>query len=155
MTLQEEDRKRCAVYVRVWSGENHEGPSWALQVETCMRKARALGFRDSDVVVVEDYDPGTGTIRPGLDKVRSDVAEGEVSVVVVYDPEVLARGMGTQFFLMDDIESHGAKLHFARDDFEDSPEGRLFRLTRKFLAEYLDEQKKARYTRRRKAKRDK
>lgn len=152
MTLREKDGKRCAVYVRVWSGEDQQEPSWALQVEACMRKARALGFRDSDVEVVEDCDPGTGTIRPGLDKVRSEVAEGEVSAVVVYDPEVLAQGMGNQLLLVDEIEGDGAKVRFAREGFEESPEGRLFYLTREFLTEYRERKRGIRSTHRRAGK---
>jgi len=134
-------RKRCAVYVRTWSEDDPE-LGWALQVKACVRKAIALGYGYGEVDIIEEHHPGTGTIRPGLDEVRSRVAEGKVSAVVVYSPEVLAKGMGSQLFLVDDIEGNGARVYFAREGFDSSPEGRFFRLTRKFLTKYLEEKKR-------------
>ena len=140
-----EARKSYAIYVRTWDDDGPERGS-DLQISACVMKAIALaserGEADMDVDITQEHHPGTGPIRPGLDEVRDSVAKGKVSAVVAYDPEVLAEGLGSQIFLIDDIESHGCGVYFAREGFDSSLEGRFFRLVRRLLATYREEKKK-------------
>lgn len=135
-------RKSYAIYVRTWDDDGPDRGS-DLQIKACVMKAIALaserGEADMDVDITQEHHPGIGTIRPGLDEIRNSVAEGKVSAVVVYDPEVLAQGIGDQIFLVDDIESRGVRVYFAREGFESSPEGRFFLWARKFLTEFFEE----------------
>jgi DNA invertase Pin-like site-specific DNA recombinase len=150
VTHHEEGMKSYAIYVRTWDDDGPDRGS-DLQIKACVMKAIALaserGETEMDVDVIQEHHPGIGTIRPGLDEVRDSVAKGKVSAVVVYDPEVLAQGMGTQIFLVDDIESHGCRVYFAREGFDSSPEGRFFRLVRRFLAKYCEEKKRVKSAR--------
>lgn len=138
--------KSYAIYVRTWDDDGPERAPEA-QIKACVMKAILLANErheeDMDVDLTQEHHPGTELIRPGLDEIRKSVAEGKVSAVIAYDPEVFAESLGSQVFVIDDIENHGVGVYFAREGFDASPEGKFFRLIRKLLARHREETKKA------------
>lgn len=95
----------AAIYARVSSEDQGKGFSLPTQVEACLELAKREGY-----VVPENYifqEEISGTIldgRPELRKVRELVNTKAVAVVIVHDPDWLARKLGYQILLDEEME---------------------------------------------------
>src|SRR5215210_6376704 len=63
--------------------------------------------------------------RPGMDRVRDLVAEGNVSVVLAQDRDRFAREPALHYLLKGELREHGCDLRALNDRGDDSPEGEL------------------------------
>lgn len=129
----------AATYVRVSTDEQAEhGYSLGHQREQCRERALALGAAD-----VQEYaDEGvSGAVldRPGLSALRAAVKAGAIGLVVVYDPDRLARKLAYQLLVTDEIEAAGARLDFVNFEWRNTPEGQLFYALRGAVAQYEKE----------------
>jgi site-specific DNA recombinase len=126
----------AAIYVRVSTEEQAEhGYSLAHQREQCRGRAAELGATD----VCEYADEGvSGAIldRPGLSGLRAALRARTVRLVVVHDPDRLARKLAHQLLLTDEIEAAGARLEFVNFEWRHTPEGQLFYALRGAVAQY-------------------
>jgi site-specific DNA recombinase len=57
-------------------------------------------------------------------------------MVVMYDPDRMARRLSIQLLLTDEITKAGARLEFVRFDWQDTADGRLFYAMRGAISEY-------------------
>lgn len=126
------------MYVRVSTEEQvRHGHSLGAQEEDCRRRARSLGYRDDQVLLIrEEGVSGEAVDRPGLNRLRDLVAAGGVRHVVMYDPDRFARNLSLQLIVTDEIVRAGAQLEFVNFEWRDTPEGRLFYSLRGAIAEY-------------------
>lgn len=128
---------RCAgIYLRVSSEEQAQhGYSLAVQRERCLETAHRLGaYR-----VWEFADEGvSGSVlnRPALNQLREAVRQGEVDLVVVYDPDRFARNVAHQLLITEEIERCGARLEFVNFEWKNTPEGQMFYTIRGAVAQY-------------------
>lgn len=126
----------AAIYIRVSSDDQaRHGFSLSAQRESCLQHARTLGATS----VREFSDEGvTGSVleRPGLRALRTAVRQGEIHLVVIYDPDRFARHLSHQLLVTEEIERAGARLEFVNFDWQNTPEGKLFYSMRGAIAEY-------------------
>jgi site-specific DNA recombinase len=122
--------------VRVSTDEQAEhGYSLAHQREQCRRRAAEIGATS----ISEFADEGvSGAVldRPGLAALRVAVREHAVNLVVVYDPDRLARKLAYQLLVTDEIEAAGVRLEFVNFEWRNTPEGQLFYALRGAVAEF-------------------
>jgi site-specific DNA recombinase len=125
--------------VRVSTDEQAEkGYSLSHQRARCRERAIELGASK-----VQEYaDEGvSGSLldRPGLAALRRAVRAKAIDLVVVYDPDRLARRLAYQLLITDEIEASGAKLEFVNFEWRNTPEGQLFYALRGAVAQYEKE----------------
>jgi site-specific DNA recombinase len=145
---------KAAIYLRVSTEDQAQKYSLDAQREACRRRAVELGALD----VLEFSDPGvSGELleRPGLGALRSAMLGGEVALVVVLDPDRLARKLGLQILLTEEIERAGVRLDFVEFEWKNTAEGQLYYHMRGAFAQYEKAKIKRRtaYGRQQKAKR--
>ncbi len=125
---------RTAIYGRVSTEDQLERYGLPTQLRACREHAAKIGL----TILAEITDDGiSGTIldRPGLEKIRRMVREGEVDVVLMLDVDRLSRELSHLLILKPEIERK-ARLEFVTAKFEDSPSGRMFFGIRGVIAQY-------------------
>ncbi len=129
----------AATYVRVSTDEQAErGYSLAHQREECRRRAAALGAAEGREYADEGVS-GAILDRPALTRLRAAVRARTVGLVVVYDPDRLARRLAHQLLITEEIEAAGARLEFVNFEWRHTPEGQLFYALRGAVAQYEKE----------------
>jgi len=88
------DPGRIAVYIR-WSTEDQGlGHTLAIQSDACRHYCLSQGWQLQDRFIYVDEGWSGGTLkRPALDRLRADVENGFISVVVVYKLDRLSRNI--------------------------------------------------------------
>jgi len=136
--------EKAAIYARVSTAEQAEkGYSMDTQLEACRKKALELGIEDIKDFIDDGFS-GDFIDRPGLSQIRQCVANKECDVVIVFDPDRLARNLAHQLLVTEEIEKSGARLLFVSVSFEQSPEGKLFYSIRGAISAYEKEKIKER-----------
>jgi site-specific DNA recombinase len=116
--------RRAVLYARV-SGEEQAKKGYSLADQ--IYALRDWCSENDYEVVGEIQDRGfSGAYleRPGLDRVREMVADGEVDVVVVLFRDRIARGVHAQL-LSEEFREYGARLVALNSRGDDSPDGEL------------------------------
>lgn len=142
----------AAIYCRVstdWQAEH--GYSLETQESACRARALELGAETVTPYIDDGY-TGAYLERPALERLRDALAERLYNVVVVYDPDRLARKLAHQLLLTEEIEKAGAAVVFVAMDFKNTPEGRLFYQIHGSFAEYEREKIRERTMRGKRAK---
>jgi len=120
--------KRAILYARVSTDEQaRSGYSLAQQMEALREYAAREGYEILEEVTDAGYS-GTSLQRPGMDRVRNLVQDGEagdVSVVLAQDRDRFAREPAYVYLLREEFADHGCKLRSFNDRGDDSPEGEL------------------------------
>ncbi|MFZ5823606.1 MAG: recombinase family protein [Bacillota bacterium] len=142
----------AAIYVRVSTEDQAKhGYSLGNQLEACRTKAIGLGARQ----VVEFADEGvSGALlqRPGLSALREALKAGSVDLVVVMDPDRLARNLSHQLLITEEIEKAKARLEFVNFEWRNTPEGQLFYAVRGAISQFEKEKIRERTSRGRQQK---
>jgi site-specific DNA recombinase len=126
---------RAAIYGRVSTDEQAEKYGLASQ----LHETRALAARKGYDVVAEFVDDGISgaTIeRPALTRLREALRAKAYDVVLVYDPDRLARELFLLLMLDKEIERAGARVEYVSGSYEDTPAGRMFYQFKGVIAEY-------------------
>jgi site-specific DNA recombinase len=125
----------AGVYVRVSTEDQAQKYSLDAQLEACRRRALELGATE----VLEFSDPGiSGELleRPGLGRLRDAVGSGRVDLLVALDPDRLARKLGLQIALTEELERAGCRLDFVEFEWKNTAEGQLYYHMRGAFAQY-------------------
>ena len=106
-----------AIYLRVSTDEKSTGQTVQSQLFSIERYAK-----DQNIVIDKIFkDEGwSGALlaRPGLDDLREAVRQGEITKLLVYHPDRLARAQHLQFLLLDEFEKAKIEIVFtALPDF--------------------------------------
>ena len=125
----------AAVYCRVSSEEQVRGYSLQTQEDECRQRAAELGAT-AVTAYVERGVSGEVLDRPALTGLREALRERALDLVVMYDPDRMARRLSIQLLLTDEITKAGAQLEFVRFDWQDTADGRLFYAMRGAISEY-------------------
>lgn len=142
----------AALYIRVSTADQAEhGYSLETQLSEIRKKASELGATKF-VEFIDDGYSGEYIDRPALIQLRDGLERKEFDMVVIYDPDRLARNLAHQLIITDEIEKSGAKLLFVSVTFEDSHEGKLFYSMRGAFSAYEKEKIKERTMRGKKGK---
>ncbi|MBB3108167.1 site-specific DNA recombinase [Paenibacillus phyllosphaerae] len=131
--------KNIAIYARVSTGlQVSEGGSLDVQIQLCEKKIEELGLSSSGTPLVyrEEGVSGEDIDRPILDRLRSEVASGNISHVIVTHPDRLTRDLTDKLLICREFEVHNVKLVFVDTDYQTTPEGLLFFNLMSVIAQY-------------------
>jgi len=131
---------RAALYERVSTDAQAEryglaAQDWALKERSQERGYSLVPDGDRDAFVDDGYSGGALN-RPALARLRQAVREGQVNVVLCYDPDRLSRSLSDLLLLTDEFERAGVRPEFITQETDASPEGRMFFAMRGAVAEY-------------------
>ena len=128
---------RPALYARVSTQMQETEETVASQIAELVQEASRHGL---DVPAachfVDEGYSGSVLARPALDKLRDKVAEGAFDVVLVHDPDRLARNYVYQTLLVEEFERHDCRFYFARRPIGRTPDESLLLQMQGVIAEY-------------------
>lgn len=94
LTPAEIQPDRVAVYIRWSTDDQGEGTTLQTQLERCRHYLASQGWRfRSDLLYIDEGYSGGTLDRPGLTRLRADVAAGNAECVVVYKIDRLSRSV--------------------------------------------------------------
>jgi site-specific DNA recombinase len=142
----------AALYGRVSTADQAE-KGYSLNTQMVANRIKAEEFGVEKVIeFIDDGYSGEFIDRPALTQLRDTLRKKEVDLVIVYDPDRLARNLAHQLIVTDEIEKSGAQLIFVSVTFEQSAEGKLFYSMRGAISAYEKEKIKERTMRGKKGK---
>ncbi|SFL23277.1 Resolvase, N terminal domain, partial [Mesorhizobium albiziae] len=107
--------KIAAIYARVSSDQQKEENTIASQTAALVEFAREQGFSVPDEWVIEDEGfSGASLLRPGLERLRDLVAEGQIQAVLIHAPDRLSRKYAYQVLLTEEFTRHGVETVFVK-----------------------------------------
>jgi site-specific DNA recombinase len=142
---------RAAIYTRVSTLEQGErGYSLDAQAQDCERLAGELAT--AVVATFRDRDSGAAWDLPGLNAMLDAAKRREFDLLLVYDPDRLARRMAKQLVIEEELQRAGVTIRYVTLRAGDSAEDRLLKNVRSSIAEYEREKIALRTSRGRRAK---
>jgi site-specific DNA recombinase len=131
---------RAALYARVSTDKQAEKYGIPSQIEALRKRCLEKGWNvvpDIDnEAFVDDGFSGSELNRPALNHLRELVQQGQVDVVIAYDPDRLSRNLADLLLLENDFARYGAKLEFITQEMDTSPEGKMFFAIRGAVGQY-------------------
>ena len=129
--------KAAAIYARVSSDQQKEDNTIASQTAALVAFASSHGYGVPDDWIFEDEGfSGATLVRPGLERVRDLVAEGQVQAVLVLSPDRLSRKYAYQVLLTEEWLRQGVQTVFVNAPQSHSPEDQLLLQFQGMIAEY-------------------
>ncbi|MBI4496692.1 MAG: recombinase family protein [Chloroflexi bacterium] len=142
---------RVILYARVSTdAQERDGTSLETQERACRDFAKANGWTVVDTI--RDSASGFSLDRPGIDRIRRQLRDRHVDVVIAYAVDRLSRNQNHIGVLFDEAQTAGVRLEFVTEKFEDTAIGRFILAARAFIAE-VEREKIAERTMRGKAER--
>jgi site-specific DNA recombinase len=128
---------RAAIYARV-STERQEREQ-TVESQLALLKAwvadHGHALTDDRIYVDEGYS-GSRLDRPGLDRLRDEVRDGAVELIVVLSPDRLARKYAYQVLLLEELRRAGCEVVFLHRPISDDPNDQLLLQIQGAIAEY-------------------
>lgn len=129
--------KTAAIYARVSSDQQKEDKTIASQTAALVAFASSEGYSVPAEWIFEDEGfSGATLIRPGLERVRDLVAEGQIEAVLVLSPDRLSRKYAYQVLLTEEWLRHGVQTIFIKAPQSQTPEDQLLLQFQGMIAEY-------------------
>lgn len=129
--------RMAAIYARVSSEQQREEKTIASQTASLIEFARNHDLQVPAEWVFEDEGYSGATLeRPGLERVRDLVAEGQIQVVLAYSPDRLSRKYAYQILLIEEFARRGVETLFVKAPQSDSAEDQLLVQFQGMIAEY-------------------
>jgi site-specific DNA recombinase len=128
---------RIAFYARVSSDHQAEEGTIASQV-ACLRQRIAAddGQIEPDLEFLDDGYSGGTLLRPALERLRDQAAQGALDRLYVQAPDRLARNYAYQFLMLDEFRRAGVEVVFLNHALGRSPEDDLLLQVQGVIAEY-------------------
>ena len=140
------NRLRVVTYRRVSTQSQVKGYSLGAQEKDCRALANQLG-----AVVVADYEDGGASGHdwdlPGLNAILAAAKRHEFDILIVPDPDRLARNMAKQLVVEEELRRFGVTIQYVNLPLRDTAEDRLLKNVRGSIAEYEREKIMARSVR--------
>jgi site-specific DNA recombinase len=128
---------RTAVYGRVSTEDQAERFGLASQVSELQALARQRGYTiPAGGEFIDDGASGADLDRPALTRLREAIRRRLFDVVLIHDPDRLARKLSLQLLLMEEFERAGVRVEFKTTPKGDSPETQLLLHMRGAIAEF-------------------
>jgi len=125
---------RAIIYSRVSTdAQERDGTSLDTQERACLEFAQAQAWRV--VEIVRDAATGFSLDRPGIERVRRLLRQGDADVLLAYAVDRLSRNQNQIGVIFDEVQQAGARLEFVTERFEDSAIGRFILAARAFIGE--------------------
>src|ERR1700723_2307605 len=118
--------KMAAIYARVSSEKQREERTIASQTAALIDFAQSRGLEvPREWVFEDDGFSGAKLERPGLERIRDLVAEGQIQAVLAYSPDRLSRKYAYQILLMEELARSGVETLFIKAPQGSSAEDQL------------------------------
>lgn len=144
---------KCAVYTRVSTeDQEREGTSLDTQAEACLKKAIELGYEVPEQFIFREAYSGLTLDRPLLTMLCNIARDKEIGAVIIYTPDRLSRVGEDILSLAKELKLNGVRLHFVREHWEDTPNGKLVAFMLGWASEYEAAQLKERSIRGKRAR---
>jgi site-specific DNA recombinase len=128
---------RIAFYARVSSDHQADNHTIASQVTALRQRiAEDGGWIDVELEFCDDGSSGSTLLRPALERLRDQIAQGAIDRLYVHSPDRLARNYAYQFLLLDEFRRAGVEVIFLNHALGQSPEDDLLLQVQGIIAEY-------------------
>lgn len=128
---------KTGLYARVSTDRQRESQTIQSQLEALSSFAASEGLTVEDRhVYVDDGHSGYHFERPGLDRLRDAARDGLLDIVIVHNPDRLARRYAYQVLLLEELERFGVELRFVEQPPPDSPDQMLLVQIQGAISEY-------------------
>jgi site-specific DNA recombinase len=128
---------RMALYARVSSDRQAEEGTIASQVAALRQRIAADGGQvDPELEFIDDGYTGATLLRPALERLRDQAAQGTLDRLYVHAPDRLARNYAYQFLLVDELRRAGVEIVFLNRALGQSAEDDLLLQVQGVIAEY-------------------
>jgi site-specific DNA recombinase len=128
---------RIGLYARVSSDRQVEQGTIASQLAALRQRIEADGgLVDPELEFIDDGCSGGTLLRPALERLRDQAAQGALDRLYVHSPDRLARNFAYQVLLIEEFARLGLQVVFLNHQLGDSPEGDLLLQVQGVIAEY-------------------
>jgi site-specific DNA recombinase len=128
---------RVAIYVRVSTQRQAQTQTIEQQLVRLRAHVEEQGWiLESEHIYRDEGYTGSTLNRPGLDSLRDRAALAEFDVVLITEPDRLARNYVHQVLVMEELERRGIRVEFLDRPMSDDPHDRLLLQIRGAVAEY-------------------
>jgi len=128
---------RVALYARVSGRSQKEEKTIESQLATLEEFVATEGLQlDPEHIYIDNGYSGYYFDRPGLDRLRDAARDGVIDVVLVHDPDRLARRYAYQVLLLEELQRWGVQVRFIEQPPPDSPDQKLLVQIQGAIAEY-------------------
>jgi len=129
--------KTAAIYARVSSDQQREDKTIASQTAALKTFASSQAYSVPVEWIFEDEGfSGATLVRPGLERVRDLVADGQIQAVLVLSPDRLSRKYAYQVLLTEEWLRQGVETIFIKAPQSQTPEDQLLLQFQGMIAEY-------------------
>jgi site-specific DNA recombinase len=129
--------KPVAIYARVSSDRQKEQETIASQTAALLEHATSRSWTvPAEWRFLDEGYSGASLVRPGLDRLRDRVAEGQLDTVLVLSPDRLSRKYAYQILLAEELHRNGVELVFVKSPPATTPEEQLLTQVQGMIAEY-------------------
>jgi site-specific DNA recombinase len=126
-----------AIYARVSSERQKEEKTIESQTFALKEFAQAQNYVVPESWVFEDEGYSGATLaRPGLERLRDLVSEGQVEIILVHSPDRLSRRYAYQVLLLEEFSRQGVEVRFLKGNAGQTPEEQLLVQFQGMIAEY-------------------
>jgi site-specific DNA recombinase len=127
----------AALYARVSSDRQKEEQTIGSQTAALQEYAAAHHYVVPKECVFEDEGYSGATLaRPGLERLRDVINEGQIEVVLVHSPDRLSRRYAYQVLLLEEFSRKGVAVVFLKGAAGETPEEQLLVQFQGMIAEY-------------------
>jgi site-specific DNA recombinase len=128
---------RIAVYLRVSTQRQAQAQTSQQQLERLQAHIRAKGWQLPEPNIFRD-DGYSGALlkRPGLDRLRDQVATAELDLILMTAPDRLARNYVHQVLLLEELQRFGCQVEFLDRPMSQDPHDQLLLQIRGAVSEY-------------------
>ena len=128
---------RAAMYVRVSTQRQAQAQTIDQQLDRLRELAAGRGWQvPEEHIFRDDGHSGASLRRPGLDRLRDQAALARYNVILVTDPDRLARNYVHQVLLLEELQGHGCRVEFLDRPMSQDPHDQLLLQIRGAVAEY-------------------
>ena len=126
-----------AIYIRVSTQRQAQAQTIEQQLEQLQSYANRQGWQIAQEHIFRDEGySGAHLNRPGLDRLRDQVAMAQINRLLVLAPDRLARNFVHQTLLVEELQSHGCQVEFLERPMSQDPHDQLLLQIRGVVAEY-------------------
>lgn len=130
-------QQRAAIYARVSSSKQRDEGTIESQVDTLLNYAKNKDLQVPEGWIFKDDGISGSTIqRPSLDSLRDLIEAGSPDVVLIYQPDRLARKYVYQVLLLEEFSKRGVEVIFYKNKKAETPEDHLLEQFQGIFAEY-------------------
>ncbi len=129
--------KSAGIYARVSSDKQKEERTIDSQIASLVEYAQSEGYLVPEEWIFKDEGYSGSTLdRPGLERLRDLISEGQIDTILIYSPDRLSRKYAYQVLLTEEFSRCGADVVFIRSPKATTPEEELLLQFQGMIAEY-------------------